>query len=459
MTHPPSDDVQSPLDEILDNLPQETPPTDLQDRCLTAVHTEAARLAQTERPRPWGYLGVLASVAAAFMLVCLMTLTPNIGCPKKAEPPPPAMGGDMGMPGPGGPPTGPFTSPGKGAPPPPMGSEDHAGYKSAGKSPMAQAPPSPGGPGGAPGMPGGGPSPSSMGGPGGPGGPSRSHDAAKSAPARPMSEPAPKLPAPGSAGMPAPGAPPAMTPPPPPPPNTGGRAVEYGENAPRPYPEPGDSAAPARPWRDRSGERQKVITKQMAMDVPKVLDALDRIKSILDRAEGFTLSEDFQTIEGGKSQAHVTARVPVDRIDGVVAQIRELGKVTRLVGQSEDRTKDYYGRGEDIRETGAGEDELVAKYEAAKDPAEKRRLYNQIQELRANNKASKGGLQALSEQTHFALLDLTLTQQSGPGDFLARMGHNSALLAGWLAATAIIWLPLLIIAWLLWRRKAPGPTA
>jgi hypothetical protein len=257
----------------------------------------------------------------------------------------------------------------------------------------------------------------------------------------------PPLSPPGSAGMPAP------------PPEGVARSEAARQGGQDTYREPTESAAPARPWRDQSGERQKVVTKQMAVEVPKVLEALDRIKSIVEGAQGFTLSENFQIVDGGKSQAHVTVRVPVDRIDGVVAQIRELGKVTRLVGQSEDRTKDYYGRGEDIRETGAGEDELVAKYEAATDPAEKRRLYSQIQELRASNKASKGSLQALSEQTHYALLDLTLTQQSGPGDFVVRVGHNSALVAGWLAATAIIWLPLLIIAWLLWRRKSPGPGA
>jgi hypothetical protein len=217
----------------------------------------------------------------------------------------------------------------------------------------------------------------------------------------------------------------------------------------------GTPTSPHKPWLDQSGERQKITQKRMELEVKKVEEAHDRAISIITKSDGHTVSEDLQVSDSGKSRSRIVAQVPVDRIDGVVAQLRELGKVKILTGESEDVTKEYYGRGEDIREAGSSEDELVAKYEAEKDPAAKRMLYNQIQSLRAANKQGKRTLGELSEKTHYALLDLTLVEAAGPGAFVEHVAENSAIVGGWLLATAIIWLPVAVIAWLVWRRRRP----
>lgn len=221
-------------------------------------------------------------------------------------------------------------------------------------------------------------------------------------------------------------------------------------------PEPGgaytEEAAPAHPWRDNSGERQKEISKTLSVEVEKVEEAHDRATSIITKANGYVLSERLQAGEGGSSEAHLTARVPVDRLDGVVAQLRELGKVLELHGEAQDRTRDYNSRGAGIREMGAGEDELVAKYEKETNPTRKQALYEQILQLRQDNQQHKGALQDLSERTHYALLELTLTERTGPKEYLQRTLARTATLAGWVLATAVIWLPLLVIALVLWRR-------
>ena len=62
-----TENCDSPLDEVLENLPEEKPPADLKRRCLSVLGEDApARL----RRLPWGaVLRNVAAVAAAFMLV------------------------------------------------------------------------------------------------------------------------------------------------------------------------------------------------------------------------------------------------------------------------------------------------------------------------------------------------------------------------------------------------------
>jgi len=210
--------------------------------------------------------------------------------------------------------------------------------------------------------------------------------------------------------------------------------------------------AVTRPWRDESGERQAVVSKKMEVEVEKVEDAHDKAVSIVEKSGGFIKDEDMKLAQSGRNTAHILARVPSDRLEGVVAQLRELGKVLSLVGQSEDVTKEYTSQGSDIREQGAGEDELVAKYEKETNPNRKQELHRQIQANRASNKKNKGALTNLSETTHFALIDLTLVQRASPGAFFVHSLGGAGTAIKWLGATAVFWLPFVIVGWLIWRR-------
>ena len=205
------------------------------------------------------------------------------------------------------------------------------------------------------------------------------------------------------------------------------------------------------PWRDESGERQAVISKAMDIEVEKVEDAHDKAVAIVEKSGGFVKDEDMKLSQSGTNTGHILARVPTDRVDGVVAQLRELGKVLRLVGRSEDVTKEYTSQGGNIREQGASEDELVAKYEKETNPDRKRELYRQIQANRQANHVQKGSLSDLSEKTHFALIDLTLVEKASPGAFFVRSLGGAGTAIKWLAATAVFWLPFLIVGWLIWR--------
>ena len=400
MTNLP-DDEREPLDEILDNLPQEKPPAGLKDQVLRAVHAEAAAMKPKPAPLWPMFLRMAGAVAGVFLLltvVSTLTLGKKAAAPMmgpagttasmhmdEAAKPESMSGASEGMPE---------------TPPPSAGEAMHA----------AQPSPAPAAPAMPPGM-----------------------VAQRKSMRGPSTVPSG---APGAPGMPS-----AAKPAPPPAGEYGGGEYERNDQVTQ------------QPWHDYSGDRQKRTHQEMELQVRDVQDAYDRSTSIIRKEGGYIETEDLRIEQAGPGRAHLEARVPVDKLAGTVAQLRELGKVVKLQGESEDVSEEYYGRGEGIRGMGASEDTLVQQYEAEKNHDRKAELLRQIQALREQNKQQKRPLRELSKETHFALLDLTLVEPSGPGKFLSNLAENAGTAAGWLAVSAIVWLPILIIAAVIWRKR------
>ncbi|MBM3477098.1 MAG: DUF4349 domain-containing protein, partial [Armatimonadetes bacterium] len=209
-----------------------------------------------------------------------------------------------------------------------------------------------------------------------------------------------------------------------------------------------------RPWRDDSGERQKITRKEMKVAVEDIEDTHERAASIITRAKGYVDTEEMRVNERGEGESVINARVPIEGLDGVVSQLRELGKVLELRGESEDRTNEYASRGQSIRELAEEEMRLIAKYEQEESRSRRQQLYYQIQAIRNQIKNQKAPLKELSNQTHFAFLSLTLVQAEGPRQFLHRLSRSVPTAGAWLAISAIFWVPVLLVVVAVWRKVA-----
>ena len=222
----------------------------------------------------------------------------------------------------------------------------------------------------------------------------------------------------------------------------------------------GAPSAPAAPWEDTGGERQKEVYKRLEMEVDDVELAHKEAVRIIDGAGGYVAQEDLTTTADSGSEAHLSARIPVDRLEDAVARLRDLGRVVGLHGTSEDRTAEYYGRGKQVRESSAEEARIVAQYEKEKDRAKKQALYARLTQVRSKLKSQKDTLQELGARTHYATVEVLLTQRQGAGEFVAQVGGRAVLALVWFLATALIWGPLLLlILTLRWRRpRADRPS-
>ncbi|MGC9320484.1 MAG: DUF4349 domain-containing protein [Armatimonadota bacterium] len=210
------------------------------------------------------------------------------------------------------------------------------------------------------------------------------------------------------------------------------------------------------PWRDFSGRRQVISTKEMDVEVRDVEDAYDRARAIVDKHGGFVASDRVQISEDEPDVAHLTIRLPVDQFESAITDLRQLGEVVRLVGESLDVTQQYYEEGAEIRGMADREQWLVDRYERETNAHKKRQLKQQIDQLRRELKQEKEILTRLAEQTHWPVLELQLLQSTGPGDFASRMLEGSLSTLAWVGATAIIWVPVVVLLTLFWRRIVPA---
>lgn len=416
-----TDSFASPLDEVLDNLPQEDPPADLEQRCREALDAEAA----TTRPAHPRWHAPVRNVIAVAASLLLIVGTANLLM---------TTGGVRGM--------------ARGlkayqipasAPEMDRASEPRGDRVAEEREMSAETPPPPSAP-MEPGV--------RAGRPGGAGAPA---DAFAPAGAERHMEPEPARDVVSAAGV-----------------EVREEIAQAEAVDERPTPMGGvvmgTPTVPTRrraptvedPWRDFSGERQVITQKQMEIEVADVERAYDEARAIVEKHGGFVASDRVSISEGQRDSAHLTIRVPVGSFESAITDLRQLGEVVRLVGESVDVTEEYYTSGAETREMADREQALVEKYEAETNPVRKRQLKAQLDQLRAELRREKEILTNLAEQTHWPVLELVLTENTGPGGFLARMLGGSLTALAWVGATAIIWVPLVVLLTLFWRRIMPA---
>lgn len=395
-----TESFESPLDEVLENIPQEDPPQDLEQRCLDALGGSAAE--KPSHPAWWLPVRNVIAVAAGLLLVvgAINVMGPFMMPAEEAPmaedaqamaPPPPSapgVAGEMMAEEPASPPA--------------------VDELAAGDEVRAEAEESV----------------------------RRTAYDDASAAGRAMTGYQMRI-----EGQPAPG----------------GDAADIVAGTPRAPAQVPQAPEVEDPWRDFSGVRQVVTTKELDMRVGDVEEAYDDVRSIVNKHGGFIASDRLQIAEDRPDEAHLTIRVPVGNFESAITDLRQLGEVTRLVGESVDVTERYYEEGADIREKADREQWLMDRLENARTERERRQLKQQIEQLRREMGQEKEILSRLAEQTHWPVLELTLTESSSPGEFLSRTLGGSLKALAWVGATAIIWVPIVVLLTLFWRRLTPRP--
>ncbi|MEN6402667.1 MAG: DUF4349 domain-containing protein, partial [Armatimonadia bacterium] len=112
---------------------------------------------------------------------------------------------------------------------------------------------------------------------------------------------------------------------------------------------PRGSGSAAPPWRDESGQRRKMTERTVEMDVPEVEEAYKQAVGIIEKAGGFVLNEELTVRDRGQDQVRLFCKIPSEQFEGVLAQVRGLGKIVLVTGQSQDMTLQYEEEGADVR--------------------------------------------------------------------------------------------------------------
>lgn len=414
-----TENFESPLDEVFDDLPQESPPRNLHQRCVNALDEIDAKRGILSAP--WWYAplrNVAATAAVLVLAVGLFTLLPLFMSAKQApqpgQPVPEARAGPEMAPGMAGP-----------APEPPAETEYETAQTEAPGDWVHQDAQSKSG---------------SF---------SLAPDQAGWIDHRIGLEPTELTEEERAAGGVAfrdgnakwAGRPPESV--------SGTQAIEqqlFWEGQPPQAPEVEE------PWRDLSGERQVVVDKELELEVKDVEKSYDEARSIVEKHGGFVASDEINIDAHALDTAVLTIRLPKDGFEAAITELRKLGTLLKLVGESQDVTREYFSQGAEIRSRADREQMLVEKYEKETNPRKKRQLKDEIEQLRREMRREKEILTKLAEETHWPTLQLTLKERGGPGGFLSEMLERSGRALAWVGATAIIWVPLVVLLTLFWGR-------
>jgi hypothetical protein len=248
------------------------------------------------------------------------------------------------------------------------------------------------------------------------------------------------------------------------------------------------SAAPAAGGEAAQGaaptlDRKIVVNVFLDLTLKDVAAGFQRVAAIA-AANGGLVADASLRQEGKETRATVTVRVPTERVQTALAQIRELGAVASERTTTRDVTEEYTDVEARLRTLAATEQQLLVLLGQAKSIAEVLQVQDRLTAVRAEIERLQGRQNLLNRLSDLATIQVQLRPEE-PAE--ARAGDGSPLAAlrrGWEASLAVLgvvggglltalafswWLaPLLVIGlWLARRalraraaaRPAPPPAA
>lgn len=244
----------------------------------------------------------------------------------------------------------------------------------------------------------------------------------------------------------------------------------------------GEAAPPA-------GERLVIKNAELSLVVPDPLQSMDAIARLAERMGGFVVSSNVyqRTLSDGTEapQANITVRVPVDRFQEALDQIKSgAGRVEREVISGQDVTQQYTDLQSRLRNLEAAEQQLQEIMDQAYKVDDVLQVYNQLVQVREQIEVIKGQMQYYEQSAAFSAISVELipdraVQPIQIGGWepvgVAKEAIEALVHAYQKLVTRVIWLvlyvlpaslPYLLVLWVLyrlgkrfWRRRKGEPGA
>jgi hypothetical protein len=241
---------------------------------------------------------------------------------------------------------------------------------------------------------------------------------------------------------------------------------------------PGSAPAPnGVPGLATTIDRKIVQTASIQLQVKEVGAGFEEVGRIATGAGGFVASSNF-SYKGEQQVASMTIRVPVERYQTVLADLRDLGvKVDAESSDSQDATEEYTDLQSRLRTLEATEQQLLGLLARAATVTDILTVQDRLNNITGQIEQVKGRMQLLDNLTSLATITVHLRPEAGA---IAKIDSNegrvdlseklsqawddsldflSELAGGLITAIVFIWwLPLVAIpAVVLWRLLSRRP--
>jgi hypothetical protein len=235
---------------------------------------------------------------------------------------------------------------------------------------------------------------------------------------------------------------------------------------------PVPGSAPAEPS-GMTSDRKIVQTASIRLQVKEVGASFEEVSRVATASGGFVASSNF-SFQGEQQVASATIRVPAQRYQEVLSQLRSLGaKVDSEGSNANDITEEYSDLQARLRNYEATETQLLTFMTQARNVSEVLQVQDRLNNVRNEIERAKGRMNLLDKLSDLATITVHLRPVvgssggseggSGIGAEITRAWEDSLDFLGGIATTVVTaivfvwWLPIVAVpAYAAWRRFGRG---
>ncbi len=218
-------------------------------------------------------------------------------------------------------------------------------------------------------------------------------------------------------------------------------------------------------------DRQIIRNANLTVKTEDAETARQKIVKMTEEAGGFLADSTMRVGEAGQRYVDIKVRVPATHFDEVLSAIRELGKVEHESIDTQDVTEEFLDLEARLRTLRQAEERLIAMLKRSGKLADLLEIERELATRREQIEKSQGRLRYLKDRVSFSTIQVSLYEKgpavvgpSGPYDILyhVRSAYRVlvSMLQGILTALiyivvdgVVIWLPVLLLIWLIVRRR------
>ena len=244
---------------------------------------------------------------------------------------------------------------------------------------------------------------------------------------------------------------------------------------------PATQAAPQAP-----GARHLIRTAMISVEVQDAQSALQRLEKIASSLGGFVADTSVNRAPDGSQSGNISLRVPSDRFDAALQQVREIGRVQSWATGVEDVTAAYVDLEARIKNARREEQEVTKLYDRGGKLEDVLKVSTRLAEVRGGIEQLEGQMRVMKDQVSLSTVTVRFfergeaavaeTTKYDLGYHLRSAVRSLALISRAILTTTIyvlisgsvLWVPLLVLILVVrWRRKRaaalrngePGGTA
>ncbi len=215
-------------------------------------------------------------------------------------------------------------------------------------------------------------------------------------------------------------------------------------------------------------ERKIVTTANYTIEVENPEESAKEVRDYLKSINGFLDNMNISEYSQKKKSANLTMRVPADSFDETIETIKSYGYVKSENISSRDMSSQYYDNTERITNLEAREAKIREFFDQAKNVEETMSVYNELSNIREQIERLKGSQKNIDRQADYSTIYLNLVPDieidpisddewniwrsfKKQVNSLINNLQGLADFAIFLIVKAVIWIPLGLIVFLIWR--------